>query len=74
VGEWPNHTQRGKEEEEEKENYIHTVYFTESDFLKIIFKIFLYLFVTRKVGQRETLFSQRKIWLVFRKVFSFYFE
>jgi len=60
VGEWPNHTQRGKEEEE-RENYIHPVYFMKSSFLKIIFKIFLYLFVSRKVGQQKTLSDQRKI-------------
>jgi len=73
VGEWPNHTQRGKEEEE-RENYIHPVYFMKSRFLKFIFKIFLYLFVSRKVGQQKTLSNQRKIWFVFKKVFSFYFE
>jgi hypothetical protein len=28
------------------------------------------LFAIRKVGQRKTLSSQRKIWFVFRKVFS----
>jgi hypothetical protein len=31
------------------------------------------LFIIRKVGQRKTLFGQRKFWLGFRKVFSFYF-
>jgi hypothetical protein len=60
VGEWPNHTQRGKEEEE-RENYIHPVYLMKSGFFKIIFKIFLYLFVSRKVGQQKTLSDQRKI-------------
>ena len=34
---------------------------TESDFLEIILQTFLCLFVIKKVGQRKTLSSQRKI-------------
>jgi hypothetical protein len=45
---------------------------TESDFLKITFQNLLYLFVIRKVGQRKTLSSQRKIWFSFQEsVFPF---
>jgi len=46
------------------------VCFPKSDFPEITFQIFLCLFAIIKVGQQKTLFSQRKIWLVFRKVFS----
>ena len=37
----------------------------ESGFPEITFKTFLRLFVIRKVGQRKTLSSQRKIWFGF---------
>ena len=40
---------------------------TESGFLKTTFQTFLCLFFFRKVGQRKTLSSQRKIWLGFQK-------
>jgi hypothetical protein len=40
---------------------------TESGFLEIAFQTFLCLFVIRKVGQRKTLSSQRKIWFDFQK-------
>jgi hypothetical protein len=40
---------------------------TESGFLKTTFQTFLCLFIIRKVGQRKTLSSQRKIWLGFQK-------
>ena len=69
MGEWPNHTQRGKEEE--KENYIYTVYFMKSSFFKITFKFFLYLFITRKVGQRKTFPVKEKFDLFSRKCFLF---
>jgi hypothetical protein len=39
--------------------------FPESGFRETTFQTFLCLFVIRKVGQRKTLFSQRKIWLGF---------
>jgi hypothetical protein len=35
----------------------------KSDFKKIIFQIFMCLFVIRKIGQRKTLSIQKKIWL-----------
>jgi len=35
----------------------------ENGFLETTFQIFLCLFVIRKVSQRKTLSSQRKIWL-----------
>jgi hypothetical protein len=70
VGEWPNHTQRGKEEEKRK-NYIHTVYFTKSGFLKITFKFFLYLFITRKVDQQKTFPVKEKFNLFSGKCFLF---
>jgi hypothetical protein len=38
----------------------------ESDFREITFLTFLYLFAIKKVGQRKTLSSQRKIWLGFQ--------
>jgi hypothetical protein len=37
----------------------------ESGFQEIIFQTFLCLFAIKKVGQRKTLSSQRKIWLYF---------
>jgi len=43
------------------------VCFLESDFREIIFQTFLCLFAIRKVGQRKTLSSQRKIWLGFQE-------
>jgi hypothetical protein len=36
-------------------------------FREITFQTFLCLFAIRKVGQRKTLFSQRKIWLGFQE-------
>ena len=33
----------------------------ENGFLEITFQTFLYLFVIRKISQRKTLFSQKKI-------------
>jgi hypothetical protein len=39
----------------------------EFTFWEIIFQTFLCLFVIRKVGQRKTLSSQRKIWLGFQE-------
>jgi len=41
--------------------------FPESGFREITFQTFLCLFAIRKVGQRKTLFSQRKIWLGFQE-------
>ena len=41
--------------------------FPESSFREITFQTFLYLFAIRKVGQRKTFSSQRKIWLGFQK-------
>jgi len=43
------------------------VCFLESGFRKTTFQTFMSLFVIRKVGQRKTLFSQRKIWLGFQE-------
>jgi hypothetical protein len=43
------------------------VCFPESGFRKTTFQTFLYLFAIRKVGQRKTLSSQRKIWLGFQE-------
>jgi len=43
------------------------VCFPESGFRKITFQTFLCLFDIRKVGQRKTLSSQRKIWLGFQE-------
>ena len=43
------------------------VCFLESSFREITFQTFLCLFVIRKVGQRKTLSSQRKIWLCFQE-------
>jgi hypothetical protein len=45
----------------------------ENYFLKTTFQTFLHLFITRKVGQHKIFCSQRKIYIGFRKVFSFYF-
>jgi len=45
--------------------YLGHVCFPESGFRKTIFQTFMCLFVIRKIGQRKTLFSQRKIWLGF---------
>jgi hypothetical protein len=39
----------------------------ESDFLEIIFQTFMCLFVIKKVDQRKTLSSQRKIWFGFHE-------
>jgi hypothetical protein len=36
-------------------------------FREITFQTFMYLFAVRKVGQRKTLSSQKKIWLGFQK-------
>jgi len=48
------------------------VCFLEFTFREITFQTFLCLFVIRKVGQRKTLFSQRKIWFRFQEsVFPF---
>ena len=43
------------------------VCFLESGFRETTFQTFLCLFVIRKVGQRKTLFSQRKIWFGFQE-------
>jgi len=43
------------------------VCFPESDFRETTFQTFLCLFAIRKVGQRKTLSSQRKIWLGFQE-------
>ena len=43
------------------------VCFPESGFRKITFQTFLCLFAIRKVGQRKTLSSKRKIWLGFQE-------
>jgi len=47
--------------------FLGPVCFTESGFLETTFQTFLCLFVIRKVGQRKTLSSQRKIWLDFQE-------
>ena len=41
--------------------------FLESGFRETTFQTFLCLFAIRKVGQRKTLFNQRKIWLGFQE-------
>jgi len=46
------------------------VCFLESGFRETTFQTFLCLFAIRKVGQQKTLSSQKKIILVFMKVFS----
>jgi hypothetical protein len=43
------------------------VCFSEFTFRETTFQTFLYLFTIRKVGQRKTLSSQRKIWLGFQE-------
>ena len=43
--------------------YLGYVCFLDFTFQKTTFQTFQYLFVIRKVGQRKTLSSQRKIWL-----------
>ena len=43
------------------------VSFPESGFWEITFQTFLCLFAIRKVGQRKTLSSKRKIWLGFQE-------
>jgi hypothetical protein len=56
----------------EKEIKLGYVCFPESSFRETTFQTFLCLFATRKVGQRKTLSSQRKIWFGFQEnVFSF---
>ena len=50
------------------------IYLSESGFLETTFQTFMYLFVIRKVGQQKTLTVKKKIDLIFKKVFSFYFE
>jgi len=47
--------------------FLGPVCFTESGFLETIFQTFMCLFVIRKVGQRKTLSSQRKIWHDFQE-------
>jgi len=53
-------------------SYWGHVCFLEFTFQKTTFQTFMCLFAIRKVGQRKTLSSQRKIWVmfVFRKVVS----
>jgi hypothetical protein len=46
---------------------IYLLRLSEFTFRKITFQTFLCLFDIRKVGQRKTLFSQRKIWLGFQE-------
>jgi len=43
------------------------VCFSKSSFRETTFQTFLCLFAIRKVGQRKTLSSQRKIWLGFQE-------
>jgi len=43
------------------------VCFPESSFRETTFQTFMCLFAIRKVGQRKTLSSQRKIWLGFQE-------
>jgi hypothetical protein len=43
------------------------VCFPESGFREITFQTFLCLFAVRKIGQRKTLSSKRKIWLGFQE-------
>jgi hypothetical protein len=43
------------------------VCFPESGFRETTFQTFMCLFVIRKVGQRKTLSSQRKIWFGFQE-------
>ena len=46
--------------------FLGWICFSEFIFWKIILQTFLCLFVFRKVGQRKTFSSQRKIWLGFQ--------
>jgi hypothetical protein len=48
-------------------SFFGCVCFPESGFREITFQTFLCLFAVRKVGQRKTLSSQRKIWLGFQE-------
>ena len=48
-------------------SHLGYVCFSEFTFLETTFQIFLCLFDIRKVGQRKTLSSQRKIWLGFQE-------
>ena len=61
------HIQSWWQKRKKREWLYDYVYFPEFIFLLIIFQTFLCLFDIRKVGQRKTLFSQRKIWLGFQK-------
>jgi len=47
--------------------YVRPFCFSESRFRKTTFQTFLCLFAIRKVDQRKTLSSQRKIWLGFQE-------
>jgi hypothetical protein len=49
------------------ENRISYFCFSEFIFWEIIFKIFLYLFIIRKVDQGKIFSNQRKIWLGFQE-------
>jgi hypothetical protein len=51
----------------ELENHVGYVCFSESGFRETTFQTFMCLFFIRKVGQRKTLSSQRKIWLSFQE-------
>jgi len=53
--------------------FLGGVCFPESSFRETSFQTFLCLFVIRKVGQRKTLYSQRKIWLGFQESVFFLF-
>ena len=48
-------------------NKLGRVYLLKSGFREIIFQTFMCLFIIRKVSQRKTLSSQRKIWLSFQE-------
>jgi len=50
-----------------KQKYLGYVCFPEFIFWEITFQTFLCLFDIKKVGQRKTLSSQRKLWLDFHK-------
>jgi hypothetical protein len=52
---------KGQRRRRKGELHSYRFFLMKSGFLKIIFKIFLYLFVSRKVGQQKTLSDQRKI-------------
>ena len=47
--------------------FLLAVCFPESGFRETTFQTFLCLFAIKKVGQRKTLCSQRKIWLGFQE-------